>query len=76
MRMTVLARPSSNCKRQTYPLVRKDVTEGLLPQVFTWKIKLLHRESQEVCRQDELIGGKPPVTVPINYRDMRCWFQV
>jgi hypothetical protein len=29
--------------------------------MFSWKIKLLCRESQGACRQDELIGGKQPV---------------
>jgi hypothetical protein len=39
--MTALARASSNCKRQTHHLVREDVTEGLWPPVFSWKILLL-----------------------------------
>jgi hypothetical protein len=30
-------------------------------QVFTWKINLLCRDSQGACRQDGLIGGKPPL---------------
>jgi hypothetical protein len=37
LRMTPLARASSNCKRQTHPLVREDVTWGPLPQMFSWK---------------------------------------
>jgi hypothetical protein len=64
LRMTALARTNSNCKRQTHqthPLVREDVTEVLLLQVFSWTIKLLCLESQGASRQDELIGAKPPV---------------
>jgi hypothetical protein len=34
-----LARASSNCKRQTHPLVREDVTWGIQPQVCSWKKK-------------------------------------
>jgi hypothetical protein len=59
--MTALAQTSSNCKQQTHPLVRVDVTGWLQPQVFSWKTNLLFRESQGACCQDELIGGKPPV---------------
>jgi hypothetical protein len=29
--------------------------------MFSWKIKITGRESQEVYRQDELIDGIPPV---------------
>jgi hypothetical protein len=32
----------------------------LQPQVFCWK-KITDHESQRACRQDELIGVKPPV---------------
>jgi hypothetical protein len=39
--MTAPARTSRNCKRHTHPLVREDLTLGLYPQVFSWKIKLL-----------------------------------
>jgi hypothetical protein len=56
-----LARTSSNCKRQTHPLVKEDVTLGLWLQVFIWKQNIAGRESQGVWHQDELIGGKPPV---------------
>jgi hypothetical protein len=41
LRITALARTSSNCKRQTHPLARKDVTWGPLPQEFSWKKKSL-----------------------------------
>jgi hypothetical protein len=41
LKLTALARTSSNCKRQTHPLVREDITQGLELQVFIWKIKLL-----------------------------------
>jgi hypothetical protein len=34
-------RLSSNRKGQTSPLLREDISQGLLPQVFSWKIKLL-----------------------------------
>jgi hypothetical protein len=41
LRMTVLARPSNNCKRQTHPLVIGDITEGLWLQGFSWKKRFL-----------------------------------
>jgi hypothetical protein len=41
LKMTTLARTSSNCKRQSQPLVRDAVTWGLWPQVFSYKIKLV-----------------------------------
>jgi hypothetical protein len=37
LRITALARTSSNCKRQTHPLLREDVTQRLWPQVFSKK---------------------------------------
>jgi hypothetical protein len=46
--------------RQTHLLVREDVTLGLSPQEFSWK-NISGRESQVAWRQDELMGGKPPV---------------
>jgi hypothetical protein len=54
-RMTVLQRASSNCKQQTHPLV-SEVTPSV-----QLKNKNSGRGSQGACRQDELIGGKPPV---------------
>jgi hypothetical protein len=36
--------------------------------VFNWKVKFLCRESQGACRQDEPIGGKPPVV-----KWLSCW---
>jgi hypothetical protein len=60
LRMTVLARGSNNCKRQTHPLVKEDVIKGLCRQLFSWK-KNNSCESRGACRQDELIGGKPLV---------------
>jgi hypothetical protein len=58
-RLTALARITSNCKRQTHPLVREDVTEGLWSQGFSWK-KIDGRDSGGAWRKDELIGRKPP----------------
>jgi hypothetical protein len=40
--------------------LREDIAWGLLPQVYSWK-KDPGSEPQEVWRQDEMIGGKPPV---------------
>jgi hypothetical protein len=37
LRMTVLARASSNCKGQIHPLIREDCIKGLWKQVFSWK---------------------------------------
>jgi hypothetical protein len=59
--MTALARSSSNCKQQTHPLVREDVTQGLKPPSVQLENKITGRGSQGASRQDELIGGKPPV---------------
>jgi hypothetical protein len=59
---TALARTSSNSKRHTHPPVREQVTQGLQPQVFSWKIKITGRDSQGACRHDELTASKPPVT--------------
>jgi hypothetical protein len=57
--MTALARTSSNCKRQTPPLVREDYDcKGSVKKKK--KIKMYDRESQGAWRQDELIDGKPP----------------
>jgi hypothetical protein len=46
-------------KRQAHLLVREDVTQGLLPQEFSWK-KISGRGSQGAWRQDDLFGGKQP----------------
>jgi hypothetical protein len=42
---------------RTHPLVGEDVTQGPLPQEFSWK-RISGRESQGAWRQDELISGK------------------
>jgi hypothetical protein len=55
-RMTALARTSSNCKRQTHPLVRENVTASV-----QLENKITGRGSHGACRQDELTEGKPPV---------------
>jgi hypothetical protein len=47
-------------KRQTHPLVREGVTEVLRSQEFSCQ-KISGRETQGAWRQDELIGGEPPV---------------
>jgi hypothetical protein len=56
--MTALSRTSSNCKRQNHPLVREDVKDYNRKGSVE---KKTGTESQGACRQDELIGGKPPV---------------
>jgi hypothetical protein len=57
-----LARASSNCKRQNRPLVRDDVYKD-----YDRRCSIEKRnsgfESQCVRRQEELIGGKPPVAM-------------
>jgi hypothetical protein len=58
LRMSALARTGSNCKRQTHPLVRENVTWGLTESVKL-ENKITGRDSQGACRQDEMIGGKP-----------------
>jgi hypothetical protein len=58
--MTVLAKASNNCKRQTHLFVREGVKYGLKLQVFSWK-NYTGLESQGACCQDELFGSKPPV---------------
>jgi hypothetical protein len=59
LRMTALAKTSNSCKRHTHPLVR------ILHKDYNRKCsvgkKISGSESQGVCRQDELIGGKVPV---------------
>jgi hypothetical protein len=57
--MTAMARASSNCIR--HPTSRQDVTQGLLTASVQLENTITGRESQGACRQDELIGGKPPV---------------
>jgi hypothetical protein len=52
-------KPKHIHKRQTHLLVREDVTWGLWAQEFSCKIS--GREPQGAWRQEELIGGKPPV---------------
>jgi hypothetical protein len=58
--MTGLARTGSNCKRQTYRLVRGNVTKAITASVKLEK-KNTGRESRGACHHDELIGVKPPV---------------
>jgi hypothetical protein len=53
--MTAVARASSNYKRQTYPPVREDYDRKCLVE------KNAGRESEGARRQEELIGGKPPI---------------
>jgi hypothetical protein len=48
-------------KRQTHFLVREDVTQGPMTAKVQLQRKISDRESQGAWRQDELIGGKPPV---------------
>jgi hypothetical protein len=45
-------------KRQTHPLVREDVTQGLWQQWFSWKEKDCGREPQMTWLQYVLIGDK------------------
>jgi hypothetical protein len=59
--MTELARPSRNCKRQTHPLVREVVNIETITASVQFEKKNTGRVSQGAWRQDELIGGKPPV---------------
>jgi hypothetical protein len=47
-------------KRQTHPLVRGDLYKEYVRKGSVEK-KIFGRDSQEACRQDEVIGGKPPV---------------
>jgi hypothetical protein len=58
--MTAMAKASSNCKRQ--PVLS---SERMLHKDYDCKCsvekEITGRESQWACRQDELIGGKPPV---------------
>jgi hypothetical protein len=58
--MTALARTSSNCKLQTHPLVRENVTKGYESKYLIEK-KIAGRESEGACRQDEMMGGKSTV---------------
>jgi hypothetical protein len=58
LRMNALARVSSNCKRQTHPLVEKVLCKDYdrrcsNKKILPWVLK--------ARRQDELIGDKPPV---------------
>jgi hypothetical protein len=49
-------------KRQTNLLVREDgYIRTMIARVQLQKRKIYSRESQGAWRQDELIGGKPPV---------------
>jgi hypothetical protein len=50
--MGALARANGSCKRQTHPLVREDVTITARIQLES---KIIGRESQGACRQDELL---------------------
>jgi hypothetical protein len=56
-----LAKITNNRKRQIHALVRVYVTQGLLPQEFSWENKIIGLESQGASRQDELVGDKLPV---------------
>jgi hypothetical protein len=59
LRIIALARTRSNCKQQTHPLV------GCYIRTVTASVQLENKNSgrgtQGACRQDELLGGKPPV---------------
>jgi hypothetical protein len=57
--MTALAKISSNCKRQTHPVVREDITEDYNRKGSVEKDA--GRGSQGACHQDELNDEKPPV---------------
>jgi hypothetical protein len=59
--MTALARPAESVKDT--PILS---AERMLHKVYNRKCsvgkkEITGRESQGACRQDELIGGKPPV---------------
>jgi hypothetical protein len=54
-------------KRQTHPLVREDVTQGLWPQRFSYKKKYTGREPQESRRLDERNGSKPWVVKQLSF---------
>jgi hypothetical protein len=59
LRFIALARTSSNCKRR--PILS---SERKLYKNYEGKCsvkKITDRESEGACRQEELIGGKPPV---------------
>jgi hypothetical protein len=58
--MTALAMTSNNCKLQTHPIVTEDLTYTITESVKL-ENKITGREPQGACRQDELIGRKPPV---------------
>jgi hypothetical protein len=53
-KMTALARTRSNCKRQTHWMLHEGYDRK-------GSVKESVCESQGAWRQDELIGGKPPV---------------
>jgi hypothetical protein len=59
--MTALARTSSNCERQTNPLVREDIALRTITASVQLENKITCYESQGAWRQDELIGGKQPL---------------
>jgi hypothetical protein len=59
--MTALARASSNCKRQTRPLRQRVCYIRTITASVQLENEVTGRESQEACREDELIGVKPPV---------------
>jgi hypothetical protein len=54
--MTALARPSSNCKRQTHPLVRGCYTNTITASVQLGN-RVAGRESQGAFRKDELVSS-------------------
>jgi hypothetical protein len=64
--MFALARASSNCKRHSSSWQR-----GCYIRTMTARVHLKKnsgRYSQRALRQDELIGGKPPVSVDLFFR--------
>jgi hypothetical protein len=61
-RMNALARTSSKYKRQAHPLVRENVVYNDFDRWCSIEKNYGH-ESQRAWRQNELIGGKPPVVM-------------
>jgi hypothetical protein len=60
-RIRILQHPNTGLDKPVGPSIAlEDVALGIWKQVFSWK-KNAGRESQGACRQEELIGGKPPV---------------
>jgi hypothetical protein len=59
--MTPLARTSSNCKRQSHPLEERMLLKDYDCRVHLGGKKILAVSLKGLGREDELIGGKPPV---------------